>query len=366
MSLDDESHLRSLDFVDAEYIFNAYLFSDDGEVQVPAALTGQAFQFDLPFALTGIHTFYGIVISIPEAIPPGRRGWSLRFELTRPAASLTEPEAGRLTAVRSGMFPTAKAPENEVSISVASTLAYELTPTSINSQNHQEIGSILSEVLEKMNTMQSRSEKRLANLGRATAGDYIDALAADTKFLILMDTGLQTKLAEAWVSGERDVRSTASSSYADRMQAFAIQARATLRETDGLAALFPGGVHEINSLPHPETFPELVYAPSSITFLDADPSIGIGGSVVLGPARLSAGITGYALYLGGSSLTEAKIKKIGGTTTDDLLFAVEVGSSVPAGASRLWAFPINDAGEVNSPASTELANSLQEQPSSED
>jgi hypothetical protein len=90
-----------------------------------------------------------------------------------------------------------------------------------------------------------------------------------------------------------------------------------------------------------------LYPPTSLTFLDQDPTLGnIQGTVKIGRATDESNITMYQLYWGSDAMTRLMfITTLPKTSTDLTYFLKGV---VPLGATHLLAFTANDVGEMTS------------------
>ena len=286
----------AVSLTDTAFLLNAYLFSGT-EQEVQIAPVGQTPVTDLPITLTSPHLSFDAILRIPASAQPGANGYAFHFALKNPAPSLTlttissSGTTENLEALKGGVQPGTTAATNIVPLSLATTLAYQLTVAAgVNdgSSNHITAYDALSTAVgDRLKLV----EADLVATSKPDLGTFTAAVLADLKLQIMQDQTLQVALTAALQPAVTNLKQGQASTllaaaFTDTLKGYATDVQAALGTTTAASQLFTSGTVDPASVPDPATYVSIIFSPAAVAFTDTDTSSALGGQVVVTTATL--------------------------------------------------------------------------------
>ena len=357
-----------IDLAGKSFMLNAYAL-DANDKHVKIGLTSSTLVENLPVTLTGAHTSFEAVLSLPIEVQPRSSGYALRFELKQPSAALvlaTPPSS--LDALRGEIKAGTAASVNNVDLSLASSLAYKfLNSTVANVGTVPSLGSY-ADLVALFKAKQQTVEAGVDVSASHDIDSYVSAILAGVNYQVLTDSTFQKAVAEKLLSaasseGTAAQKTVASEKLAEGFTTILIsltsQVTEALSDASSLTSkVFTGNFIDIASLPEPAAYSNAVFAPLAVRFTDSDSSASLGGDITITAPILATGVASYNIYFGGEDKASSKALLIGNVdaSKSPLYLSLPAGTAQLSGVTRFWVYPVSNGAELNIPASVGINN----------
>lgn len=362
----------AVDFSEASYLLNAYAL-DAGDAQVQVGYENDQPVTDLPVSLTAPTMTFNAILRIPAETQPRESGYAIRFVLKDKNAALRLDGADPtlLSALRGDIQSGTTPDENQVELSVATTIAAELIKSSVTDAGSKVSLDAYAKLIEILKERVKQVESNADTAQRPKGADYARAIRAGLMYQVVTETALQEKLAgeitqsTASVTDESTIaaaRKQLAEGFNKALKTFVTQVSDYLGDaTTATAKVFPSTYIKPESIPNPSDYNSSVYAPTALTFTDGDNTDKVGGTISITAPKIVTGITAYNIYFGKNAKSDTKtlitkltIAASGSITTYDL----PNGTSVPADSTKLWVYPVANDTEIDMPISIALVNNV--------
>lgn len=338
--------------------FNLRAFAaDNQEVAVPLAPLGQTPSLSLPVQLTEPSLSFAAVAQVPAEMQPGPDGYTLYFQLgpTEVPNALVAADGTQLEALLGGVQAGTAPAANTVVLSLASTLAVQMLGAQSLPLSSAAQLAAYAQMTSLLDQRQATIENSIDLSTKVPLTTYASGVVAALQASLATDIGFQAQMAAAvGASVDASGQDGTLAGFASVLSSWSSASSTVFAAGQSGPAKIFGSAYVANmSAATAAAVPTASLAPSAIAFSDTDPGVTIGGTISLTPGPAAAGVATYALYLGGPDLAHSRMVKLGICARS---LALAAGTSLPAGANTLWAFPIVAGSELKGGAKVAIAN----------
>jgi hypothetical protein len=359
-----------LNFTGRKFTLNAFALDAEGE-QVQMALNGSEPDLDLPVTLSSTQTNFDVMMRLPVYVKAGPDGYALRFTLKDASAALTfaSNETSDLDALRGDVKAGAAAADNNVELSIATSLAYRIVAEATNEFHKQATRTAYNDIVALLKERQTELETEVDTATKHDASAYAIGMKVRLGLEIVTDKTFQSKIITSsltaaldGVTAEAD-KDKIASKFADAFTRVLVESAQAAKDrlTDPNAATVkvwkvdPTG----GSLPDPDEIEGAAFAPANVAFTDTDSSSKLGGNIVINAPLVNRGITSYNVYFGGETRTSSKISLIQNVkpaADGSIVLSLPSGTDQVTSSTRFWVYPVANETELNLPASVVINN----------
>lgn len=344
------------------FYLNAYLF-DGHSTQIAVGRVGETPVMDLPVSLDQAHLQFEAIAAIPSSAKAVEGGYTIHFSLKEVKTTLFSSETidsvKNLDALKEGIQPGLEGSANPVYLSLATTIAYQIAKESGALASIASGAKSFVSILDLVSEQTTSIENTVDPSKTPSLSTFAEAIKAAVKLSFANDQSLQTKVAQIVQENAGENESFAEN-FTEVLKNFVVNAKTTLGENKDTAAAQIFTTESITgiSIPDPDTYTGVIYAPAGVVFTDTDMTITLGGSITITPPSVENGIESYGVYFGGDHVNNGKLKLVGSVAKGQKPLSVnlDAGSSLPNGATRFWVFPVTKKGELALGTSTLIVN----------
>ncbi len=348
-----------------KFHLHAYMQGAEDTVEVPIGFPGSAAETGLLVSLEDVKKDFDAFLQVPTELL-STDGYSFRFELVSADTTLTDSDSNSLAALRSGILPGKAPTDNPVDLSLITTLSYELVRDVVAGDFSTTALDTYKQLLSVLETTLTEVEQSARTDVTTDLNTYSSAIKNGLLYKIINDQTLQGQVVSALqptsdskTSSKAEIAENLANKFTETLKTYSKDVKSTLgTSTTEQYKIFKDNIIDTNVSSKIDSGTSIVFTPAGIAFTDTDGSINIGGTVTVTKPAVTGGITGYAIYFGGSDKSKSKVQLAGkiDATTNSLTLTIAAGTALPDGSTYFWVYPLVNTTEIDVPASVLITN----------